>query len=98
GFRHPLVLVWLAHGREEIARGRPCLRVARGFISTRSIGKPRAGVAVMREAIRDMRKLLAGENVEFGPTSTRLRNRSARPTPVYLLSAGPRMIKLAGVG
>jgi 5,10-methylenetetrahydromethanopterin reductase len=53
-------------------------------------------VAVMREAIRDMRKLLAGESVEFGPTSTRLRNRSARPTPVYLLAAGPRMIELAG--
>jgi 5,10-methylenetetrahydromethanopterin reductase len=50
----------------------------------------------MREAIRDMRKLLAGENVAFGPTSTRLRNRSATPTPVYLLAAGPRMIELAG--
>ncbi|TMJ25973.1 MAG: LLM class flavin-dependent oxidoreductase, partial [Alphaproteobacteria bacterium] len=32
----------------------------------------------------------------FGPTSTRLRNRSATPTPVYLLAAGPRMIELAG--
>src|SRR5262249_44298498 len=96
--RHPLVLASFAHSLEEIAPGRTCLTVAPGFISTRSIGKPRAGVAVMREAIRDMRKLLAGENVEFGPTSPRLRNRSARPTPVYLLSAGPRMIKLAGVG
>ena len=50
----------------------------------------------MREAIRDLRRLLAGEDVEFGPTSTRLRNRSATPTPVYLLAAGPRMIELAG--
>jgi 5,10-methylenetetrahydromethanopterin reductase len=48
----------------------------------------------MREAIRDIRKLLAGESVGFGSTSTRLRNRSA--TPVYLLAAGPRMIELAG--
>ena len=32
----------------------------------------------------------------FGPTSTRLRNRSATPTPLYLLAAGPRMIELAG--
>jgi 5,10-methylenetetrahydromethanopterin reductase len=94
--RHPLVLASLAHSLEEIAPGRTCLTVAPGFISTRSIGKPRARVAVMREAIRDMRKLLAGESVEFGPTSTRLRNRSARPTPVYLLAAGPRMIELAG--
>ena len=50
----------------------------------------------MREAIRDIRKLLARESVEFGPTSTRLRNRTATPTPVYLLAAGPRMIELAG--
>src|SRR5262249_9569173 len=94
--RHPLVLASLAHSLEEIAPGRTCLTVAPGFISTRSIGQPRARVAVMREAIRDMRKLLAGESVAFGPTSTRLRNRSARPTPVYLLAAGPRMIELAG--
>src|SRR5213083_141986 len=50
----------------------------------------------MREAIRDIRKLLGGESVDFGPTATRLRNRSATPTPVYLLAAGPRMIELAG--
>jgi len=94
--RHPLVLASLAHSLEEIAPGRTCLTVAPGFISTRSIGKPRARVTVMREAIRDIRKLLAGESVEFGPTPTRLRNRSATPTPVYLLAAGPRMIELAG--
>ena len=94
--RHPLVLASLAHSLEEIAPGRTYLTVAPGFISTRSVGKPRASVAFMREAIRDLRRLLAGESVEFGPTSTRLRNRSATPTPVYLLAAGPRMIELAG--
>jgi len=94
--RHPLVLASLAHSLEEIAPGRTYLTVAPGFISTRSVGKPRATVAFMRAAIRDLRRLLAGEEVEFGPTSTRLRNRSATPTPVYLLAAGPRMIELAG--
>src|SRR5260221_10797218 len=94
--RHPLVLASLAHSLDEIAPGRTYLTVAPGFISTRSVGKPRARVAVMREAIRDIRKLLAGESVEFGPTSTRLRNASATPTPVYLLAAGPRMIERAG--
>ncbi len=94
--RHPLVLASLAHSLEEIAPGRTCLTVAPGFISTRSIGKPRAGVAFMRKAIRDLRRLLAGEEVGFGPALSRLRNRSAAPTPVYLLAAGPRMIELAG--
>jgi 5,10-methylenetetrahydromethanopterin reductase len=94
--RHPLVLASLAHSLEEIAPGRICLTVAPGFISTRSIGRRRASVAVMREAILELRRLLAGEEVGFGQTSTRLRNRGATPTPVYLLAAGPRMIELAG--
>ncbi len=94
--RHPLVLASLAHSLEEIAPGRIDLTVAPGFLSTRSIGRPRAPVAVMRESIGELRRLLGGEAVDFGPTSTRLRNRSAAPTPVYLLAAGPRMIELAG--
>jgi 5,10-methylenetetrahydromethanopterin reductase len=94
--RHPLVLASLAHSLEEIAPGRACLTVAPGFISTRTMGKQRAPVAFMRDAIRDLRRLLAGDEVAFGPASTRLRNRSAVPTPVYLLAAGPRMIELAG--
>jgi 5,10-methylenetetrahydromethanopterin reductase len=93
--RHPLVLASLAHSLEEIAPGRTCLTVAPGFISTRSIGQPRAGLGFMRDAIRDLRRLLAGEAVGFGPAATGLRNHSVSPTPVYLLAAGPRMIELA---
>jgi 5,10-methylenetetrahydromethanopterin reductase len=94
--RHPLVLASLAHSLEEIAPGRTCLTVAPGFLSTRSIGKPGASVAVMREAVGDLRRLLAGGTVTFGPTQSRLRNLSAMPPPVYLLAAGPRMTGLAG--
>jgi 5,10-methylenetetrahydromethanopterin reductase len=94
--RHPLVLASLAHSLEEIAPGRTCLTVAPGFISTRSIGQPRASIGFMREAIHDLRRLLAGEDTAFGAAPTRLRNRSAEPTPVHLLAAGPRMIELAG--
>jgi 5,10-methylenetetrahydromethanopterin reductase len=94
--RHPLLLASLAHSLEEIAPGRTFLTLAPGFISTRSVGKPRASVAAMREAIRDLKKLLTGDDVAFGPTTIRLRNRTSAPTPVYLLAAGPRMIELAG--
>lgn len=94
--RHPLVLAALANSLQEIAPGRICLTVGPGFISTRTMGKPRAPLAIMRESITDLRQLLAGEAVTFGPASTRLRNRTAPPAPVYLLAAGPRMIELAG--
>jgi 5,10-methylenetetrahydromethanopterin reductase len=94
--RHPLVLASLAHSLEEIAPGRALLTVAPGFISTRGIGRKRAGIDAMRHAIGELRDLLAGEAVRFGETTTRLRNSCATPTPVYLLAAGPRMIELAG--
>jgi 5,10-methylenetetrahydromethanopterin reductase len=95
--RHPLVLASLAHSLDEIAPGRAVLTVAPGFISTRSLGRPRGSVAVMRQAIGELRRLLAGDAVDLGgPAPTRLRNRSATPTPVYLLAAGPRMTELAG--
>ena len=94
--RHPLVLASLAQSLEEIAPGRIALTVAPGFLSTRNVGKPPGGVAFMREAILDLRRLLAGEPVSFGPAPTRLRNRTTPPTPVYLLAAGARMIELAG--
>ncbi len=94
--RHPLVLASLAHSLDEVAPGRSFLTVAPGFISTRSIGRPRAGVAFMRDAIVHLRRLLAGEEVAFGAAFTRLRNPGATATPVYLLASGPRMIELAG--
>lgn len=94
--RHPLLLASAAHSLEEIAPGRICLTVAPGFLAARSIGRPRASVATMREAVTALRRLLAGDRVRFEATDTRLRNRSPQPTPVYLLAAGPRMVELAG--
>lgn len=94
--RHPVLLASLAHTLDEIAPGRICLTVAPGFLSARSIGRPRATVAAMREAVLGLRRLLAGEAVEFGSPPSRLRNLSAVPPPVYLLVSGPRMVELAG--
>jgi 5,10-methylenetetrahydromethanopterin reductase len=94
--RHPVLLASAAHSLEEIAPGRARLTVAPGFLSARSVGQPRAGVSAMREAIGQIRRLLAGGAEPVGEGQTRLRNLSARPTPVFLLAAGPRMVELAG--
>jgi 5,10-methylenetetrahydromethanopterin reductase len=94
--RHPLVLASLAHSLEEIAPRRISLTVAPGFLSVRSVGRPRAGVAAMREAVVALRSLLAGQSAIYTSTESRMRNVSETPTPVYLLAAGPRMVELAG--
>lgn len=94
--RHPVLLASLAQSLTELAPGRACLTVAPGFLAVRSVGRGRATVATMREAVLGLRQLLAGEPVVFGDPPSRLRNVSPVPPPVYLLAAGPRMVELAG--
>ena len=94
--RHPVLLASAAHSLEELAPGRARLTLAPGFLAARSVGQPRARLDVMRAAIGQIRRLLAGEAEAVGQGTTRLRNVAARPTPVFLLAAGPRMTELAG--
>jgi 5,10-methylenetetrahydromethanopterin reductase len=94
--RHPVLLASAAHTLDEIAPGRVCLTLAPGFLAPRSIGRPRASLATVREAVLGVRRLLAGEAVAFGEPASRLRNVGPHPPPVYLLAAGPRMVELAG--
>ena len=94
--RHPMVVASLAHTLEEIAPGRIRLTVGPGYLAVGNIGRPRASLRTMREAILNIRRLLRGERVIFNGTETRLRNVSDRPTPVFMTAAGPRMMELAG--
>ncbi len=94
--RHPMVLASLAHSLEEIAPERARLTVAPGYLAVGNIGRPRATVATMRQAVLTIRRLLRGETVEFNGVETRLRNVTDPPTPVFMTAAGPRMVELAG--
>ena len=94
--RHPMVLASLAHTLEEIAPGRIRLTVGPGFLSVGTIGRPRASIETMRQAILTIRRLLRGERLNFNGIETRLGNVSEQPTPVYMTAAGPRMVELAG--
>ena len=94
--RHPMVVASMAHTLEEIAPGRIRLTVGPGYLAVGNIGRPRATLATMREAILAIRRLLRGEGVTFNGTETRLRNITETPTPVFITAAGPRMVELAG--
>ena len=94
--RHPGVLASLAHTLEEIAPGRARLTVGPGYLAVGNIGRPRASLETMRQAILAIRRLLRGETVVFNGTETKLRNISDTPTPIFMTAAGPRMVELAG--
>ena len=93
--RHPMVVASLAHTLEEIAPGRVRLTMGPGYLAVGNIGRPRASLSRMREAILTIRSLLRGERVVFNGTETRLRNVSETPTPVFMTAAGPRMMEVA---
>ena len=63
--RHPMVVASLAHTLEEIAPGRIRLTVGPGYL-----GRPRASLRTMREAILAIRRLLLSERVIFNGTET----------------------------
>ena len=94
--RHPMVLASLAHSLEEIAPERVRLTVGPGYLAVGNIGRRRATVDAMRQAILTIRGLLRGERLRFNGVESRLRNVSDRPTPVFMTAAGPRMVELAG--
>ena len=94
--RHPMVLASLAHSLEEIAPERIRLTIGPGYLAVGNIGRQRATVQAMRQAVLAIKRLLRGERVEFNGVETRLRNVSDRPTPVFMTAAGPRMVELAG--
>ena len=94
--RHPMVLASLAHSLEEIAPERVRLTVGPGYLAVGNIGRRRATVEAMRQAILTIRRLLQGERLEFNGVETRLRNLSDRPTPIFMTASGPRMVELAG--
>ena len=93
--RHPMVLASLVNSLEEIAPGRVRMTIGPGYLSVGNIGRPRASVQRMREAVLLVRRLLRGEQVELNGVTTRLRN-VANPPPVLMTAAGPRMMELAG--
>src|SRR5919202_6279658 len=53
--RHPLLLASLANSLQELASGRICLTLAPGFLSVRNIGRPRATLAGLRQAVLAIR-------------------------------------------
>lgn len=99
---HPVQLAMSAATLDELYPGRITLCLGVGApVDIGSVGleipKP---LAPMREAIRVVRALLAGEMVTFQGESFRVESRrlvhAPGPLPVILAASGPKMLELAG--
>jgi 5,10-methylenetetrahydromethanopterin reductase len=93
--RHVSVLASAAASIDDLAPGRVHLWIGRGFSATNLIGAEQATTPALRDSIRDLRRLMAGEWDVFPGTHSHMRTANRR-IPVYLAAAGPRTIRLAG--
>ena len=94
--RHASVLASAIQTVEELAPGRVRFVIGTGYTSASTIGRPPATLAEMRDCIRAVRGLLAGESVTFGATPGRLGYASGRRIPVLMAASGPKAIEVAG--
>ena len=94
--RHVTVLASAAKTVAELAPGRVEFWMGRGYSAVQTIGVKPASVREMRQAVLNLRSLLAGEQMDFNGTSSRMRHGDAAVPPIYISAAGPRAIELAG--
>lgn len=94
--RHASVLAGGIQTVEELAPGRVKFVLGTGYTSASTIGRKPATLAEMRECIRTVRTLLAGESVDFSGTPGRLGYAAKRRIPIIMAASGPKAIELAG--
>jgi 5,10-methylenetetrahydromethanopterin reductase len=93
--RHPSVVASAARTVAELAPGRFVLGVGVGNSAVEPVGLKSTTQAALRERLAQVTGLLAGEPVDFGPVSSRLRD-PGPAVPVYLAASGPKNLRLAG--
>jgi 5,10-methylenetetrahydromethanopterin reductase len=94
--RHASVLAGAIQSVEELAPGRVKFVMGTGYTSASTIGRRAATLAEMRECLRTVRALQAGESVDFDGTPGRLTFAARRPIPLIMAASGPKAIELAG--
>ena len=94
--RHASVLAGGIQTVEEIAPGRVKFVIGTGYTSASTIGRKPATLAEMRDCIKTVRALLAGDSVDFAGTPGWLGYAAKRRIPVIMAASGPKAIEVAG--
>ena len=94
--RHVSVLASAIKSVAELAPGRTEFWIGRGYSSVQTIGIKPASVKQMRESVLTLKRLLAGEEVNFDGAISRMRHGDADVPPIYISATGPRAIEVAG--
>jgi 5,10-methylenetetrahydromethanopterin reductase len=94
--RHPSVTAAAVVTLEELAPGRTILGVGTGDSSIKTLGLKPTRLAAMRDGIGLVRRLAAGETIDFEGRQMHLHASLDYPVPVYMAGNGPKALELAG--
>ncbi len=94
--RHPSVVASAYATLEELAPGRFIVGIGLGDSSVETMGMKPAKLDYFEKTIRQMRALLAGEEVQLETGKIHLKHPSKNKIPIFIAASGPKMLELSG--
>lgn len=80
----------------ELTGGRVALGIGAGDSAVETVGNRPSRLAALETAIRALRQLLAGDEVDLGQGTMRLDWVANQRVPIIIGASGPRLLRLAG--
>ena len=93
--RHPTVTANATTALDELSNGRAILGLGAGWVSVHSIGWQPNKVSEIRDGIKLIKRLFAGEVIDFNGVEGQLAT-ARRQIPIYLAVSQPAMLRLCG--
>lgn len=93
--RHPTVTANATTALDELSNGRAIVGLGAGWVAVHSIGLMPNKASETRDGINLIRRLFAGEEIDFSGTEGRLTT-ARRQIPVYLAVSQPLMLRMCG--
>ena len=94
--RHPSVVASAYATLEELAPRRFIVGIGLGDSSVETMGMKPARLDYFEKTIKQMRALLAGEEVELESGKIHLKHPCKNKIPIYVAASGPKMLELSG--
>lgn len=94
--RHPSVVASAFATLEEMTPGRFIMGIGLGDSSVETMGVKPARLAQFEKTIKQMRALLAGEEVELDTGKIHLKHPCKEKIPIYVAASGSKTLELAG--
>ena len=94
--RHPSVVASAYATLEEYSPGRMIVGIGLGDSSVETMGMKPAKLTYFEETMQQMRRLLAGEEVQLETGKIHLLHPCKGKVPIYIAASGPKMLELSG--